>query len=194
MPMSDHRTATRVTGPFAAYPTGANFAALPLVCQDQAVRGHEAKVEATLREAAALPPREHIVATWSGYLMEVRPSHPFIDASARPTAVLGVTDSAIYLISEVGLLRATFDADRIGPPIPRSLAIFGRLRGPHCPGRDVLRFSVSDGHDQPVVVTMAVKGAHAIAHQLNDAIRRPRPPLVPPRPRAKRRPTVEYVD
>jgi hypothetical protein len=41
---------------------------------------------------------------------------------------------------------------------------------------------------------MAVKGAHAIAHQLNDAIRRPRPPLVPPRPRAKRRPTAEYVD
>jgi hypothetical protein len=142
------------------------------------MRGHEAQIESTLREAGALPPDEHLVATWSGYLMEFRPSHPAIDAAVRPTAVLGVTTSAIYVLSEDVLLRVAFD----------------RLRGPHSPYRDVLRFSVSDEHTETAVVTMAAKGANAIAHQLNDVMRHPMQSVLRPRQRAKRRPRTEYVN
>jgi hypothetical protein len=112
-----------------------------VLCQDRPVRGHEAQLESTLRAAAALPAGERIVAAWSGYLVELRPSHPVIDAPDRPTAVLGASDSAVYLLSEVGLVR-----------------------------RDTLRFSVTGGHDEPVVVTMAVRGALAIAQQLSEYV------------------------
>jgi hypothetical protein len=139
----------------------------------------EAQLEATLRETATLPPDELLVAAWSGYLTEFRPSKPAVDAEARPTAVLGVTDSAIYVVSEAVRLRVTFD----------------RLRGPHSPYRDGLRFSVSDGDNETAVVTMAIKGANAIASQLTDALRSPTlAGLSRPRARAKRRPRAEYVD
>ena len=142
------------------------------------MRGHEAEIESTLRHAGALPAGENLVASWGGYLMEFRPSRPAIDAGQRPTAVLGVTASAIYLLSEPVLLRVEFD----------------QLRGPHSPERDVLRFAVSDGHTETGVVTMAVKGANAIAQQLDDAMRHPAPAAHRPGPRAKRRPRAEYVD
>jgi hypothetical protein len=135
------------------------------------MRGHEAQIEATLRAVAALPPEEDLVATWSGYLIEFLPERPLIEPPLRPTAVLAVSGSALYLIAETGLLRTDFD----------------HLRGPHSPYPDVLRFSVSDGHDDPVLVTIAIHGANAIAGQLNHAMSRCRASVPRPRTRAKRR-------
>jgi hypothetical protein len=148
-------------------------------CETVAVRGFEDRIESTLRDAQALPHDEHLVAAWSGYLIEFRPSLTAIDEQARPTAILCVTHSAIYVVSEAVLRRISFD----------------RLRGPHSPHRDVLRFSVLDADNEPGVVTMAVKGANAIASQLTDALRNPTSVgLSRPRARAKHRPRAEYVD
>lgn len=110
-------------------------------------------------------------------LIEFQAAHRVVDAPARPTAVLAVTDTSLYLMSTAGLLHIPHD----------------QLRGPHSAGRDELRFSVSSTQDEPLVVTMAVKGAHAIARQLTDAIRRPTSVNPRHRPRAKQRPHAEYV-